>query len=267
MTGLIIKIIVLIEIFQYKNVNSMNNNKKKEESSSSASLLELIKTLKIEEKNKILINNELFELNELIDYAIEYPKMNLSNYYQKLDKNIVMITSTFQQLEKQNEHYPVFNGFSSSSQINKQTDILIKFNSEIIFINQIYKISICCNQHNVVGYTLNVNAKKYKAIALTSNSKFTEIFFMENEKNIKIKSNVITIPFYNLYEKQNKKLSRNTDTKLLVSSSSKNDENTEDEVLYYLNSLLVSDIVTSDDGPWSNMFIKIQLCPSKSVVS
>ena len=117
------------------------------------------------------------------------------------------------------------------------------------------------DETNVIDFTLKLNAKKNRAFALNSKTKFTEIFFVESEKNIKIKSNMIEFPFFDLYEKQ-----INKDLDMFNRKSIQNDNkyNENDEGgFYYLNSLIIGDIVTKSGSPWSNLMFKIQICPSK----
>ena len=141
-----------------------------------------------------------------------------------------------------------------SNNNNHLTDIFIKFKSQILLLNQIYKISICCNDHNVVGFTLNLNAKKYKALIMPTDSQSIEVYYLEDEKTIKIKSNSIAIPYYSLNRKD------------LDNTERLDHKKFDQEDSYYLNSLIISDIVTKNGGKWNNLFIKLEICPSMSFI-
>ena len=200
-------------------------------------------------KNKVLINKTYYDTKDLFDYAIEFTLMkhNRNYFKQILDKNI-MIISNLQQ-DQETSVNPI-----DSNNNNHLTDIFIKFKSQILLLNQIYKISICCNDHNVVGFTLNLNAKKYKALIMPTDSQSIEVYYLEDEKTIKIKSNSIAIPYYSLNRKD------------LDNTERLDHKKFDQEDSYYLNSLIISDIVTKNGGKWNNLFIKLEICPSMSFI-
>lgn len=294
-----LRVFIILTLLALYNTSKLtiNNEKLQSKLSNTRSLIDLIKTTS--GKN---YNENSFYLNNMLDYTIEYYKTNTSKFYRKLDKNILQFEilnynnqHSLQQQQQQQQYDDLISsqiGYSSLFQqnsnnlvdkeknINEQSDIYLKFNSNLLSTNQIYKIILCC-QHNIVGYALTLNEKKYNAIALTSNSRFTEVFFLENEKNIKIKSNVLTMPIYNLFNNNNNNVEKvfdidnknqqvefiNDNKNIQFKKSHLNNINNNvkhrNKNLYYLNSLLISDIVTKDGDPWKNLFIKIQICPSK----
>jgi hypothetical protein len=216
--------------------------------------MNIIQKIYREDEYKVLLNKQIFEQNDLITSVVEYPIKNAKNNYEKLDKNMIVLKNLYERKTIKSEQ--LSNGINSKSlriENNQQTDILIKFKSETILLNQIYKISLLNKNTNVIDFKLKLNAKKNRAFALNSKSKFTEIFFVESEKTIKIKSNMMEFPFYDLYEKQ-----INKDLDILNRKPIQYDEGD----FYYLNSLIISDIVTKNDAPWSNLMFQIQICPS-----
>ena len=199
------------------------------------SLKNTLQTLALEDSMKIVINEKIFEQNDLIVSAIEYPLKNSEDAFKNLDKRIVYMTNDNNKI-----NLTVFSsGISSSFDKYQQSDIIVNFKSDTIFLNQIYKISICCDHTNVVGYTLNLNAKRNQGFILTQKSKFTEIFYIENEKNIKIKSNMITMPFFRLHNENKNK----DESSVTIINPTKSDdivnESSGDEFSYYLNSLTI----------------------------
>jgi hypothetical protein len=244
-------VLISIVISLFLNIESISLSRRNSEVKS---LMNIIQKIYREDENKVLLNKQIFEQNDLITSVAEYPIKNGKNNYEKLDKNMIVLVNLYE--EKTIKPEQLSNGFNSKSlrtENNQQTDIFIKFKSETILLNQIYKISLLNKNTNVIDFKLKLNAKKNRAFALNSKSKFTEIFFVESEKTIKIKSNMMEFPFYDLYEKQ---INKDLDT--LNRKPIQYDEGD----FYYLNSLIISDIVTKNDDPWSNLMFQIQICPS-----
>jgi hypothetical protein len=244
-------VLISIVLSLFLNIESISLSRRNSEVKS---LMNIIQKIYREDEYKVLLNKQIFEQNDLITSVVEYPIKNAKNNYEKLDKNMIVLTNLYEGKTIKSEQ--LSNGINSKSlriENNQQTDILIKFKSETILLNQIYKISLLNKNTNVIDFKLKLNAKKNRAFALNSKSKFTEIFFVESEKTIKIKSNMMEFPFYDLYEKQ-----INKDLDILNRKPIQYDEGD----FYYLNSLIISDIVTKNDAPWSNLMFQIQICPS-----